>query len=163
MAGKEFKNVASAQQPVYNQIIGAAQETQVVRAVIKDEEKQETQVVQAANKEKEKQETQVAREVIKKEEPQEPRRAAILSTDEPDKQEEQKKQEALEALKTQGKKGMKAGRINMAFTPSNMDFIRVMAAIQGMSMTQYVNAIIAQERERNGAAYEAAKQITKNL
>ncbi len=133
MAGKEFKNVASAQQPVYNQIIGAAQEAQ------------EPQVVQA---------------IIRKEEPH---RAAILSTDEADRQEEQKKQEALEALKTQGKKGMKAGRINMAFTPSNMDFIRVMAAIQGMSMTQYVNAIIAQERERNGAAYEAAKQITKNL
>ncbi len=151
MAGKEFKNVASAQQPVYNQIIGAAQETQ------------ETQVARVVIKEEEKQEPQVARAVIKKEESQEPQRVAILSTDETDKQEEQKKQEALEALKTQGKKGMKAGRINMAFTPSNMDFIRVMAAIQGMSMTQYVNAIIAQERERNGTAYEAAKQITKNL
>ncbi len=108
MAGKEFKNVASAQQPVYGQIIGATQN--------------ESQT-----------------------------------------QDKQRELDALEALKTQGKKGMKAGRINMAFTPSNMDFIRVMAAIQGMSMTQYVNAIIAQERERNGAAYEAAKQITKNL
>ncbi len=152
MAGKEFKNVASAQQPVYNQIIGAAHETQEVQTVYmvaKDEEKQELQVVQ---------------EVIKK--PQESQRAATLSTDAADQQEEQKEQEAqeaLEALKTQGKKGMKAGRINMAFTPSNMAFIRVMAAIQGISMTQYVNAIIAQEREHNGAAYEAAKQITKNL
>ncbi len=155
MAGKEFKNVASAQQPVYNQIIGAAHETQEVQTVYmvaKDEEKQELQVVQ---------------EVIKK--PQESQRAATLSTDAADQQEEQKEQEAqeaqeaLEALKTQGKKGMKAGRINMAFTPSNMAFIRVMAAIQGISMTQYVNAIIAQEREHNGAAYEAAKKITNNL
>jgi len=136
MAGKEFKNVVSAQQPVYNQIIGAAQETQ------------EPYKVQTA---------------IEKEEPQESQRVAIIKTAATDKQEEQKKQEALEALKTQGKKGLKAGRINMAFTPSNMDFIRVMAAIQGMSMTQYVNAIIVQERERNGAAYKAAKQITKNL
>lgn len=108
MAGKGFKDAIGAQQPVYGQIIGAAQE--------------ETKV-----------------------------------------QEEQKAQEALEALKTQGKKGLKAGRINMAFTPSNMDFIRVMAAIQGQSMTQFVNAVIERERERNGAAYEAAKQITKNL
>lgn len=67
--------------------------------------------------------------------------------------------DALEAGKTQGKKGMKQQRINMAFTPSNLDFIRVMAGIQGMTMTQYVNSVIEAERERNGEKYHKAKAL----
>ena len=74
-------------------------------------------------------------------------------------EEEQKALEAQEALATRGRKGVKLPRINMAFTPSNLDFIRVMAAIRGQSMTQYVNAIIERERRENGDAYQKAKQI----
>ena len=70
-------------------------------------------------------------------------------------------QEVQEAQATQGRKGMKMQRINMAFTPTNIDYIRVMAAIRGQTMTQFVNAIIAQDREKNGDAYEAAKALTK--
>ncbi|MFR1625216.1 MAG: hypothetical protein ACLSU1_10545 [[Eubacterium] siraeum] len=66
--------------------------------------------------------------------------------------------DAQEAQSTQGKKGAKMPRINMAFTPSNLDFIRTMAAIRGQSMTQYVNDLI--ERERlNSNIYEAAKKL----
>ena len=81
-------------------------------------------------------------------------------------QEEQQAQQAqdrLDALQTQGKKGLKASRINMAFTPSNTDFIRVMAAIHGQTMTQYVNSVIDAERERNGEKYEKAKAIVNDL
>lgn len=76
-------------------------------------------------------------------------------------QDAQAAQEVQEEQATQGRKGAKMPRINMAFTPSNIDYIRVMAAIRGQTMTQFVNALITQDREQNGAAYEAAKELTK--
>ena len=105
---KGFKEAAAAAQPVYNTIIGCAQEEQAAH---------ETKVVQ----------------------------------------------DAQEAHKTQGKKGMKMPRINMAFSPSNIDFVRIMAAIKGQTMTQYVNALLDKEREANGEAYEAAKKLFTDL
>ena len=51
-------------------------------------------------------------------------------------------QEAAEraaALRTQGRKGCKATRINMAFTPDNHEFIKVMARITGKTMTEFAN------------------------
>lgn len=74
---------------------------------------------------------------------------------------EQEAQAVQEAQATQGRKGMKMQRINMAFTPSNIDYIRVMAAIRGQTMTQFVNVLITQDRERNGEAYDAAKKLTE--
>ena len=74
---------------------------------------------------------------------------------------EQETQAVQEAQATQGRKGMKMQRINMAFTPSNIDYIRVMAAIRGQTMTQFVNALITQDRERNVEAYDAAKKLTE--
>lgn len=71
--------------------------------------------------------------------------------------------EAQEEFKTQGRRGMKLPRINMAFTPSNLDFIRVMAGISGQSMTQYVNSVIEAERERNGDRYQRAKDLMNGL
>jgi len=47
------------------------------------------------------------------------------------------------AMKTQGRKGCKASRINMAFTPENMDFIRAGASLYHMTMTQFCNKVIA--------------------
>jgi hypothetical protein len=71
----------------------------------------------------------------------------------------QQEQEALEALQTQGKKGMKLPRINLAFSPSNLDYIRVMSGIRGESMTQFVNYVIAKDREAHGDKYQAAKAL----
>ena len=67
--------------------------------------------------------------------------------------------DAQEAHATRGKKGAKMPRINLAFSPSHLDFIRVMAAIQGISMTQYVNNLIERERLERGEKYEAAKRL----
>lgn len=74
--------------------------------------------------------------------------------------------EAQEAQRTQGRRGFKALRINMAFTPSNADYIRIMAAIKGMTLTAFVNDVMAREVERNGDTYRAAKALVdkeKNL
>lgn len=72
-------------------------------------------------------------------------------------------QKALADLKTQGQKGAKLDRINMAFTADNMDYIRTMSKLKGQTMTQFVNILVAEEREKNGAAFEAAKAILESL
>lgn len=80
-------------------------------------------------------------------------------------QEMQQEQEAQqifdiqEAHATQGRKGVKMPRINMAFTPSNLDYLHVMAAIKGQSVTRYVNSLIEQERKKNNDIYTAAKKL----
>lgn len=76
-----------------------------------------------------------------------------------DAQKAQKAYEAKEALQTQGRAGVKLERINMAFTPSNYDFIKVMAAIRGQTMTVFVNSVLDNERARNGEKYKAAKAL----
>jgi len=77
-------------------------------------------------------------------------------------QEEQQALNAQEAQATQGRKGAKMPRINMAFTPSNLDYLRVMAGIKGISITRYVNALVEKEREENGSTYEAVKKLTNS-
>lgn len=72
-------------------------------------------------------------------------------------------QKALADLKTQGQKGAKLCRINMAFTADNMDYIRTMSKLKGQTMTQFVNILVAEEREKNGAAFDAAKAILESL
>ena len=107
---KQFKDAAAAARPVYNTIIGSAQQPQEVQQVQQVPEEQQALDVQ-------------------------------------------------EAQATQGRKGAKMPRINMAFTPSNLDYLRVMAGIKGQSITRYVNALVEKEREENGATYEAAKKL----
>jgi len=60
-------------------------------------------------------------------------------------------------LQTQGRKGCKAVRINMAFTPDNYDFIRVMAKATGNTMTQFANRIIEAYRNEHPEFMEQAK------
>ena len=47
---------------------------------------------------------------------------------------------------TQGRKGQKAKRINMAFSDENHKWITMESRRRGISATQYVNDIIAAER-----------------
>ena len=51
--------------------------------------------------------------------------------------------ERRENLKTQGRKGCKTVRINMAFTDSNHAFIKTMAKASGKTMTEFTNLVIA--------------------
>lgn len=47
-----------------------------------------------------------------------------------------------EALQTQGRKGVKAIRINMAFRPSTHEFLKVMSKATGRTMTEFCNLVI---------------------
>lgn len=70
--------------------------------------------------------------------------------------------EAAEEHKTQGRKGFKMPRLNISLTPSGMDYVRVMAAISGKSVTRYISDLIDREAANNAAIYEQAKEIIKN-
>ena len=71
-------------------------------------------------------------------------------------------QEAAERaaqLKTQGRKGCKAIRINMAFTPENHEFIKVMETISGKTTPEFANLIVERYRNEHPEIYEQAKAI----
>lgn len=70
---------------------------------------------------------------------------------------EQEAQELREAGKTQGRKGVKATRINMAFSPTVHDYIRTMARVRGESVTEFTEAVFKQHMEANAETYEKAK------
>ena len=75
-------------------------------------------------------------------------------------------QEATERaskLRTQGRKGCKALRINMAFSPDNHEFIRVLARISGKTMTEFTNFIIDAYRKEHSKDYDAARAIIDKL
>ncbi len=63
------------------------------------------------------------------------------------------------ALKTQGKKGAKCDRYNMAFTPVNYDYINIVSRVKGISKTKFVNQIIDEYRENNPEIYKKAKKL----
>ena len=64
-----------------------------------------------------------------------------------------------EALKTQGRKGCKAMRINMAFTPSNYNFIKVLARATGRTMTEFANIIIQAYRNEHPEFMDQARHF----
>lgn len=75
-------------------------------------------------------------------------------------------QEAAERaaeLKTQGRKGCKATRINMAFTPDNHEFIKLMAKASGKTMTEFTNLVIAAYRKEHPEIMEQAQSFLNTI
>jgi len=66
---------------------------------------------------------------------------------------------AREERRTQGRKGMKAARVNTSFTPSNIEYLRKIAGLEGMSMTEYLNELVKRDMERRGEALKQAWAI----
>lgn len=66
-------------------------------------------------------------------------------------------------LKTQGRKGCKAVRINMAFTPENHEFIQTMARVTNKSMTEFANFVVEKYRTEHPDLFEQAKDIISKL
>ena len=101
---------------------------------------------------------QEAQEVGKPYKAQEVSQAQIEATV----QEMQSSIEAQENRRTQGRKGYKMPRMNMSFTPSNMDYLKTMAGIHGMTVTRFMNHIIEQHAEANAVRYQKAKEIVRD-
>ncbi len=71
--------------------------------------------------------------------------------------------ERADQMKTQGRKGCKAVRINMAFTPDNYEFIRVMSKLRGETQTAFVNYMIERFASEHGAGVEDAKKLIDSM
>lgn len=76
---------------------------------------------------------------------------------------EQEQQEFMAAGATKGRKGCKAIRINMAFTPDVHDYIKTMARVRGESITDFTNYIFARSMEENREIYERAKAFKESF
>lgn len=72
---------------------------------------------------------------------------------------EQEAAEALEKMNTSGKKGVKLPRINLAFSPSNYEYIKTMSQVRGQSATDFVNDIIKKDLESHAELYKKAVEF----
>lgn len=70
---------------------------------------------------------------------------------------------AREQGRTQGRKGVKATRINMAFTPEVHKYIKTMAKVRGESVTAFTEFVFRQSMEANADLYEQAKEFIDNF
>lgn len=75
----------------------------------------------------------------------------------------EEKQEIMETLKTAGRKGCGLKRINMAFVPSNYEYITCMARVTGVSMTEFTNLAIKEHMEAHKETYKQAIEFRKAL
>lgn len=75
----------------------------------------------------------------------------------------QEVQQAQEEHATQGKKGMKLPRRNISLTPSNLEYIEVMAGVRGETYSEIINALISKSKEENAELFEEAKKFKGRL
>ena len=68
-----------------------------------------------------------------------------------------------ETMQTTGKKGVKLPRINLAFSPSNYEYIEIMSRVRGENLTQFVNKIIAEHKELHRDLYDKAIEFRNSL
>jgi len=61
--------------------------------------------------------------------------------------------------RTQGRKGCKQPRINMAFTTPNYKYLKQMAKLNGMTLTEFCNAVIEQHRQEHSGPFDNALEV----
>lgn len=71
--------------------------------------------------------------------------------------------EIAESMLTSGRKGVKLPRINMAFSPSNYDYVVTMSRVRGENLTQFLNKVIAEHREAHEEIYQKAIEFKNSL
>lgn len=75
----------------------------------------------------------------------------------------EEEQEMREAGTTQGRKGCKAVRINMAFSPSVHAYIRTMARVRGESVSEFTEHVFRLSMEENKELYELAQSFKEGI
>ena len=65
--------------------------------------------------------------------------------------------------KTQGRAGVRALRINMAFSPDVHEYIRTMARVRGQTVTQFTEAVFRKSMEDNAEIYAQAQAFQDSL
>ena len=71
----------------------------------------------------------------------------------------QQMQSFIEAKEAQRVQARKVARMNIAFTLDNMAYLKTMGALQGMTVTRFVNSIIEQHAEANAERYNKVKEV----
>ena len=64
---------------------------------------------------------------------------------------------------TRGRKGVKMPRINLAITPSNLDYVKIMCRTTGQTYQEFMNTLILQHKETHAETYNKAKELLKDL
>lgn len=136
MAKKDFTNIST--QRVYAEIQEATAEQEIL----------EIQETPAEFNKPEEQETQEAQE--------KQRKSRKTYT-------EEQAQAARMTGKTAGLKGVKLQRINMGFTPDVYDYIRTMARVSGLTMTDFVNKALREHLEQHQGVYDKAIEFKNSL
>ena len=73
----------------------------------------------------------------------------------------QEEQAAPVTQKEQPARKQKHPRINMAFYGDNLEYVELIARIEGVSVTQYINTLIEADRDSKKELIEKAKGIFK--
>lgn len=60
-------------------------------------------------------------------------------------------------------KELKTSRLNLLLTPSNHEFLKVMARITGKSTNDFINSLIEKQRENMAEEYKQALAILKKF
>lgn len=76
---------------------------------------------------------------------------------------DQEARDFIEEGRTQGRKGLRMPRVNMAFTPEVYEYIRTMSRIRGESITKFTNFVFEQHMKANAALYEEAKAFKERF
>ena len=71
--------------------------------------------------------------------------------------------ERAEEMRTQGRKGCKAPRINVAFTPSNYRFVKIMSRATGNSMCEFINLVLKAYQDDHPELIQHALDLIESL
>lgn len=72
-------------------------------------------------------------------------------------------EQARQQGRTQGRKGCKAHRFNMAFSEKSYLFITTMARVRGETVTSFVNHILEQAADDNAELFQQALKFRDSL
>jgi len=90
-----------------------------------------------------------------------PAMAFINTQEDPEEQGVQVVHDTQQVQGTQGRKGKKLPRINMAFSVDNLDYLKFISGIEGISQTQYVNNLIAADKEKRKDFIDRLREVIK--
>ena len=76
----------------------------------------------------------------------------------------EEEQKVLQSIgKTMGRKGCKAVRVNMAFTPEIHDYITTMSRVRGETITEFTNYVFSLHKGENEELFKEAKEFLKKF
>lgn len=76
---------------------------------------------------------------------------------------EEEQRVRMAEMRTQGRKGCKAPRVNIALTEDNYQFVKVMSKTTGRAMTQFINLVITAYRQEHPEIMAQARAFLETV